>query len=61
MKIKKETKRKEKKSHGKPIAERKLERNGGIKGSSSGELESCVGLLGEVKDGVGGTNVSQHR
>ncbi len=51
---------KEKESHEKKIEKKNLKRNGSIEGRSSSELESCVGFLGKVKNGVGCANVGEN-
>ncbi len=51
-KAKKKRKRKKKK---------RLKSNGSIEGRSSSELESRVGFLGKVKNGVGCVNVGEDR
>ncbi len=45
----------------KKIGKKKLKRNGSIEGRSSSELESCVGFLGKVKNGVGCANMGEDR
>ncbi len=60
----KREKRKEKESQEKrkeKITKKRLKRNGSIGGRSTSELESSVGFLGKIKNGVGCANVSEDR
>ena len=43
------------------MEEKNLKRSGSIGGHSSSELESSVGFLGKIKNGVGCANVSEER
>ncbi len=43
------------------IAKKKLKRNGSIEGRYSSELESWVGFLGKIKNGVGCANEGDDR